>query len=82
MEQLTLQDIYNAIMKIKKLNIDLKDIQVYLGNDDELNGVHTAWNITPIDKNVKDNEDNDYLIELINEDYVNVELKGKGILIS
>ncbi len=87
MQQLTMQDLKELIQDLEKMNIDLSKMQVYLGNDEELNGVHNAWNITLLDKNYKGNdkdikEDMDYIIDMINQDYSNIELKDKGILIS
>ena len=50
MQQLTLQDLKELIQDLEKMNIDLSKMQVYLGDDEELNGVHNAWNITLLDK--------------------------------
>lgn len=81
-EQLTLKDIYDVAIGLRAIGEDLSKYPVYIGNDDELNGIHTGWftNILDVDS---DNEDNQYLIDMINEDCCNVKLKkGKGILIS
>lgn len=79
--QLNMQDIYNICMELKAKGLKLKDIPIYLGNDDELNGIHCAWYNTIIDSNDTD-EDTQYLLDMINEDYGNNELKGIGVLIS
>ena len=82
MKQLTLGDILKFIAEMQKAGMSTKeiaDLPVYLGRDDELNGIHTGWYTNLIDP---DNEDDADFIELINEDRCNVELKGKAILIS
>ena len=81
MEQLTIGDLKAYIEELESNGYDLNTIPVYLGDDDELNGIHNGWCITLLDK--KDlSEDTQYFIEMINEDYGNTELKGVGILIS
>lgn len=82
MKQLTLGDILKFIAEMQKSGMSTKEIAalpVYLGRDDELNGIHTGWYTNLIDP---DNEDDADFIELINEDRCNIELKGKAILIS
>lgn len=82
MNQLTLGDILKFIAELQKAGMSTKEIvslPVYLGRDDELNGIHTGWFTNLIDP---DNEDDADFIELINEDRCNVEFKGKAILIS
>ena len=84
MTQLKVKDLTNLIIRLKNNGMTLNEINelpIYIGNDDELNGIHTAWFIEKIDKNTGD-EDEQYLINMINEDSCNVELKGKAILIS
>lgn len=82
MNQLTLKDIYNVAKKLLEKGDDLSKYPVYLGNDDELNGIHTGWYINILDANDAE-EDNQYMIGMINEDCCNVKLtKGKAILIS
>lgn len=84
MKQLTINDIFDYVNKLTKKGMNFKDIMalpIYLGNDDELNGIHNGWCITLLDK--KDlSEDTQYFISMINGDYGNTELKGVGILIS
>ena len=59
---------------------EIKGLPVYIGNDQELNGIHTAGYrdlIEPSDPEYKE------IIELINEDTTNcIELEGRAILIS
>lgn len=81
MEQLTLKDIYNVATELLKKGEDISQYPVYLGNDDELNGIHCGWYTNMLDINNED-EDNQYMIDMINEDRCNIELKNKGILIS
>jgi hypothetical protein len=82
MNQLKMGDILNLAAALQKEGMSVKEIAllpVYIGNDDELNGIHTAWYAEPLDPN-----DDDYkqLVEMINEDYGNIKIKGKAILIS
>ena len=82
MKQLTLGAVLQLTSKLQKEGMTIKEITelpVYIGNDDELNGIHTAWYVQPIDPSKEDDAD---FIELINEDYHNIEIKGKSILIS
>ena len=81
--QLTIGDILNAVNELQTQGMALSEIKklpIYIGNDDELNGIHTAWYINILDKN--DEFGSADLIEMINEDHHNVEFKDKGILIS
>lgn len=82
MEQLTLKDIYDLCVDYMNKGIKIDDIQIYLGDDDELNGIHTGWGISPIVNKRGITEDNDYLLDMISENCGNVELKMKGLLIS
>lgn len=79
MGQLTLHEIYNVAKALIEKGEDLKNYPVYLGNDDELNGIHNGWYINILDVN---DDDNEGLIELIEEDCCTTNLKAKGILIS
>ena len=82
MDQLTMGTIINLIANLQQQGMKLKEIAalpVYLGRDDELNGIHTGWYAQLIDPN---NEDDEYFVELINEDHCNIEIEGKAILIS
>lgn len=81
-EQLTMEKILNVALAMKQKGIDLSKIKVFLGNDDELNGIHNAWYCELITNNGQ--EDNDFIVDLINENYNNnkVEKDEKFILIS
>lgn len=81
-EQLTMEQVLNVALAMKQKGIDLSKIKVFLGNDDELNGIHNAWYCELITNNGQ--EDNDFIVDLINEDYNNnkVEKDEKFILIS
>ena len=58
---------------------EIKELPIYLGDDDELNGIHCAWYTNLVDPSNPEDAD---LVELINEDRCNIEIKGKAILIS
>lgn len=73
MEQLTVKTL---IDRLKGLD---GDTPVYLGNDDELNGIHMGWYVNVIDKKEEDDKD---LIEMIQEDRHNRDFKEKAVLIS
>lgn len=86
MEQLTLGDILRFVKALKDDGMSLKeihDLPVYLGDDDELNGVHCGWYTNLVDADNTEDEDNVYTVDLINENRCNIKLeKGKAILIS
>ena len=83
MEQLTLGDILRFVKELKDGGMSLSEIYklpVYLGDDDELNGIHCGWYTNLI--NADNTKDEDF-IELINENRCNIKLEtGKAILIS
>ena len=82
MDQLKLGTILILASELQKKGFTTEEIMnmpVYIGRDDELNGIHTGWYAQVIDPN---NEDDAGFIELINEDYGNIKIKGKSILIS
>ena len=82
MKQLTLGDILKCIARMQNDGMSTKEIAalpIYLGDDDELNGIHCAWYVQPIEPN---NEDDADFVELINERCGNYEIQGKAILIS
>ena len=85
MGQLTIGDILILVKKLKDDGMSLKEIHklpVYLGDDDELNGIHCGWALDIVDVDTKD-EDVMYLVDMINENRCNIKLeKGKAILIS
>ena len=80
-EQLTMEKILNVALAMKQKGIDLSKIKVYLGNDDELNGVHNAWYCELVENDGE--EENNCIVDLINENIGNnVEENEKFILIS
>lgn len=82
MKQLTLQEIMSLIGELRNAGYSSKEIAempVYIGDDDELNGIHTAWYANIVNE---DNENDKYFIEMINEDCCNIKFNGKAILIS
>jgi len=81
MKQLTLKDIYLIADGLKQKGEDIDQYPIYLGNDDELNGIHCGWYTNLVDANDKD-EDNQYFVEMINEDHCNIKLQNKALLIS
>lgn len=85
MVQLKLFDILCFVKELKKSGMTDKEINslpIYLGDDDELNGIHCAWYTNLVDTDDKD-EDNMYVIEMINDNWGNHKLEtGKAILIS
>ena len=80
-EQLTMEKILNVALAMKQKGIDLSKIKVFLGNDDELNGIHNAWYCELVENDGE--EENNCIIDLINENIGNnVEENEKFILIS
>ena len=82
MKQLTMGAILKEVKRLKESGMTDKEIAalpVYIGRDDELNGIHTGWYINLLDVN---NEDDAGFIELINEDRVNIPITDRAILIS
>jgi hypothetical protein len=86
MNQLTLGDILKFIAELQQMGMSAKEIAtlpVYLGDDDELNGIHCGWYTNLVDADDTGDEDNVYTVKLINEDRGNIKLeKGKALLIS
>ena len=58
---------------------EIKELPIYIGDDDELNGIHCAWYTNLVDANNTEDED---FVEMINEDRGNIKLNGSAILIS
>ena len=80
--QLKMGDIFAFCAELRAQGMTMEEIKtlpVYLGNDDELNGIHCGWYTNLVDINNPEDAD---LVELINEDRCNIEIKGKAILIS
>ena len=80
MTQLTLKDLAEFIQLCKENNVPL-DTPVYLGDDDELNGIHCAWYVNIVENN-EGNEDEEYLMSMINDRAGNNTAKDINILIS
>ena len=79
--QLTMQSILEVALKLEEQGLDLSKIRVFLGDDDELNGVHNAWYCELVENDGE--EENNMIVDLINENIGNnVEENEKFILIS
>ena len=79
MKQLTVKDIFVLINQLKKAGYTTEEIAampVYIGDDDELNGIHTAWCASLIEP------DDDVVVEMINDNPHNYTIVGNSILIS
>ena len=84
MDQLTINDILALCARLSGIGMTMEEIKalpIYLGNDDELNGIHTGWALDFIDVNNTTDED-EFLVEMINEDRCNIKLNGKAVVIS
>lgn len=85
MNQLTMGNILAMVKELKDNGMSLREIYelpIYLGDDDELNGIHCAWYTNLVDSDNTEDEDNVYTVEMINERSGNIKLNGKAILIS
>lgn len=84
MEHLTLGDILDLAVKIKKATgltgAEIRELPVYVTDDDEMNGVHTGWGYAYLDRQNAD-EDTQYIIDLIDENRCNVKMKDRAVLI-
>ena len=84
MDQLTINDILVLCARLKKEGMTMEEIRllpIYLGDDDELNGIHTGWALDFVDsKNTT--EDDEWLVDMINENRNNIKLDGKAVVIS
>jgi hypothetical protein len=82
MKQLTfgeIMDLAHALIAQKGMKIsEVRKLPVYIGNDDELNGIHCAWDRGIIDVNNPEDAD---LVEMINDDFGNHKITDKAILI-
>lgn len=85
MDQLTVRDLIMALEAFREnkgmSREELLQLPIYLGRDDELNGIHTGWCVDIVDAALQ-TENDKYFVEMINEDRTNVPIKGKAILIS
>ena len=79
--QLTVKDLLKRLLEIKGNLTDeeFNNLPIYLGDDDELNGIHCAWYVNGIDAN---DEEDENIVEMINDRRGNNELTNKGVLIS
>ena len=86
MKQLTLGEILKFAKELKQNGMtdkEIKALPIYLGDDDELNGVHCGWYVDLVDTDNTEDMNNIGLIDLINENRCNIKLEtGKAILIS
>lgn len=81
-KQLTMGDVLELVNELKAQGMTLREIKkmpIYLGDDDELNGVHCGWYRQLIDPA---NEEDADLVEMINDNRCNFEITGKAILLS
>lgn len=80
MKQLTIGDIEEKIEYFKKIRPNgYKNTRVFLGDDDELNGIHCGWYVNNIRKG-KDDEDEKDIVDMIEERCGNLE-DGEVILL-
>lgn len=82
MKQLTMNVVMRLIAELKKRGYSDEQIAalpVYIGDDDELNGIHTAWYADLIDP---DRDEDENIVAMINLSRHNIEITGKAILIS
>lgn len=84
MKQLIVADVLKLISQLKQSGMndqELLTLPIYIGDDDELNGIHCAWFSQMIDSNNPEGDDQEFLT-IINERSSNYPLTGKAILIS
>ena len=80
-EQLTLGDIVelvHALIGFGMTEPELRNLPIYIGDDDELNGIHTAWYVDICYENDPNCAD---IVEMINESSHNIKFKDKAIVI-
>ena len=85
MKQLTMGSIMALVKELQNDGMSLReiyDLPIYLGDDDELNGMHCGWYTNLVDANNTEDADNMYLVKMINADVHCIKLDGKAILIS
>ena len=74
-KQVTIEDLEKVIRALKNTyGEEVKNIPVYIGDDDELNGIHCAWYTDAVPQKTKCSPDQKYCRELINEDRGNYAL--------
>lgn len=82
MDQLTMRDILRLVYKMQREGMSMEEIAslpVYLGDDEEFNGVHNGWCAELIESKSKDCK---HIVELINSRSHNIKLNGKAVVIS
>lgn len=79
MAQLTLGDILQNLIESGMTQDEINKLPIYIGDDEELNGVHAAFYTDVVDP---DDENSEYYISLIEDSFSGAELDGKAILIS
>ena len=76
--QLTVGDLFDLVKVLTDeagLTLEeVKELPIYLGNDDELNGIHCGWEARIIDA---DDEEDAYYVDMINERRGNYKLTGR-----
>lgn len=85
MDQLTINDIFALCAKLRQEGMtmdEIRELPVYIGNDNELNGIHCGGYTDFVDSNATEDEDNMYLVGMINENRNNIKLNGKAVVIS
>lgn len=82
MDQLKFKDLVQLFEELKKRHSveEILEMAIYIGDDDELNGIHCAWFCEELN-NKDEDEDSEYLIKKINSRAGNNKLKDKAILI-
>lgn len=78
---LTVGELLSVIDSYKKEGMTQKEIdslKIYIGRDEELNGIHLGWNIDLIKENDKHSQD---YIDIINEDCCNRPFEKSAIII-
>lgn len=85
MEQLKVKDILQALSSLqaegKISREEILEMPVYIGDDDELNGIHCAWGIDTVHAGSAD-EGEQYLADMINNTSGNIPFKNVAFLIS
>ena len=84
MDQLTIGDILTLVKQLKdsKMSWDeIRSLPIYLGDDDELNGIHCGWALDFVDSH-NTTRDDGWMVEMINENSNNIKLDGKAVVIS
>ncbi len=68
-------DIVKVLTKEREMTLeDVRALPVYIGDDDELNGIHCGWECRILDA---DDEEDEYYVDMINESRNNIKLTGR-----